>query len=273
MLNRREMLLGCATLALSKLPVISTAEDIPIRNGIPRVDYHVHIGGEISVDRAIEIAEQKQMKFGLLQHAGLKSQGFAITDNESLNAWVRSLEGKPVFKGIEAESVDWPSAFSKESLARLDYVQADPLGVPGKSGSPLQIWKPGFRPQGDVQSFMDRYAEFHVQRISTGRIHILAVPTYLPDTLVSDYDTLWTPKRMQIIVDAAVKKNVALEIESRFRVPRLNFLQIAKSAGAKFAFGSNYQTLDGIGDISYGLEMYKRLDLKPSQIFDPSKSA
>ena len=270
MLNRREMLLGCATLALAKLPAIPHAPDIPIRNGIPQVDFHVHVGGEISVNRAVEIAEQNRMRFGLLQHAGLKGGGYAITDDESLIAWVKSLEGKPVFKGIEAESVDWPSAFSKDALARLDYVQADPLGIPDKSGSPMQIWKSGFRPD-DVQSFMDRYAEFHVQRILTGPIHILAVPTYLPDTLVADYDLLWTSKRMQMIVDAALKKNVALEIETRFRVPHLSFLQVAKSAGVKFAFGSNYQTLDGIGDISYGVEMYQRLGLQPSQMFDPSR--
>jgi histidinol phosphatase-like PHP family hydrolase len=165
--------------------------------------------------------------------------------------------------------VDWMSAFSKDAIARLDYVQADALGFPDKSGSPMQIWKPGFRPD-NRQDFMDRYVDFHVQRISTEAIDILVVPTFLPDSLLSEYDRLWTPKRMRAVIGAAVKSNVALEIDTRFRVPRLRFLEMARAAGVRFSFGSNYQTLNGIGDISYCIEMYKRLGLTQSQIFHPS---
>jgi len=209
------------------------------------------------------------MKFGLLQHAGEQGHGYAVSDDASLNAWVRSLEGKPVFKGIEAETVNWMSAFSKEAIARLDYVQADALGMPDPSGAPMQIWRSDFRP-ANPQTFMDRYVDFQVQRISAEAIDIFVVATFLPATLLPDYDRLWTAKRIRAVVDAAVKNNVALEIDCRFQVPRFRFLDTAKAAGAKFSFGSNFQNPEGVGDISYCVEMYRRLALTPGQIFRPT---
>jgi histidinol phosphatase-like PHP family hydrolase len=72
------------------------------------------------------------------------------------------------------------------------------------------------------------------------------------------------------VVDAAIKFNVALEIDCQFRVPSLRFLQTAKSAGVVFAFGSNFQTAEKLGDISYCVDCYKRLGLTPKQFFCPA---
>ena len=161
------------------------------------------------------------------------------------------------------------SAFSKKAIATLDYVQADPFAVPDKSGAPMQIWRPEFRP-ADVQEFMDRYVDYHLLLITTHPIDILAVPTVLPDVLRPDYERLWTGQRIRTIVDALLKFSVALEIDSRFRVPSFRFLEVAKSAGVKFAFGSNYQNAVRLGDISYGIEMFKRLRLSSNQMFCPA---
>ena len=273
-LSRREMLAtGAAGLFSLVTPARSTARaaacDFPIRDGVPRVDYHAHVGDGISVDGAIKLSRQRGLKLGLLQHAGVKGHGYAVSDDEELDAWIRSLEGKSVFKGIEGEGTDWMSAFSKSAIARLDYVQADPLAVPDKSGTPMQIWRPEFRP-GDPQEFMDRYVDYHLRLITTHPIDILAVPTFLPEALRADYDRLWTARRARTIIDALVKFNVAFEIDSRFRVPSERLLQMAKSAGVTFAFGSNYQTAERLGDISYCVEMYRRLGLTTGQFFCPA---
>jgi len=268
MLNRREMLLASAAGSLSSLAAPVISDGIPIRGGIPRVDYHAHVGDEITVDRAIELSKQRGVKFGLLQHAGVKGRGYAVSDDEQLRTWIKSLEGKPVFVGIEGEGVDWPSAFSAAAIAKLDYAQSDPLGMPDRSGQVLRLWSPDFR-YDDAQEFMDRYTGFHVQLISTLPIDILAVPTFLPAVFRPDYDRLWTPKRMRTVIDAAVKHRVAIEIDCRFRVPSFQFLEMAKEARAKFAFGSNFQTVEGIGDISYCIEAYRRLGLTMKDLFRP----
>jgi histidinol phosphatase-like PHP family hydrolase len=266
--SRRDLLILTAAGAIS--PLVA-ADGVPIRDGVPQIDCHVHVGDEVIVDQAIVISHRRGMKFGLLQHAGVRGHGFAISDDASLRAWLRSLEGKPVFKGIEAESVDWVSVFSREAVVDLDYVQADALGMPDSSGAPMHIWQDDFRP-ANSQTFMDGYVDFQLQRIATEPIDIFAVPTFLPASLLFDYDRLWTPKRMGAIIDAAVKNNVAREIDCRFRVPRFRFLDMAHAAGAKFAFGSNYQDAAGLGDISYCVEMYRRLVLR-QQIFRPSATS
>ena len=67
MLSRREMILISATGMLSKLTAAFTADGIPVRDGIPRVDYHVHVGDEVSVDQAVELSKRRDVNFGLLQ--------------------------------------------------------------------------------------------------------------------------------------------------------------------------------------------------------------
>jgi hypothetical protein len=273
-LSRREMIalsaVGvCSLVAPAPAVLDAAACDFPIRDGVPAVDYHAHIGDGISIDQAVALARQRGLKFGLLQHAGVEGHGYAVSNDATLDAWIRSLEGRPVFKGIEGEGVDWMSAFSNAAIARLDYVQADPLAVPDTSGVPLQIWRPEYRP-ASPQAFMDRYVDYHLRLITAHPIDILAVPTFLPEVLRADYDRLWTLRRARTIIDALIKFDVALEIDSRFRVPSARFLEIAKSAGVKFAFGSNYQTADGLGDIGYGVEMYKRLRLSTDQFFCPA---
>jgi hypothetical protein len=271
----RRQLLAVGALEVSSLFASTAARarnvecDLPVRDGIPRVDYHVHIGDEITVEHAVQVAGERGIRFGLLQHAGVKGHGYAVSDDAQLSGWLRSLDGLPVFKGIEGEGVDWMSAFSKQAIAALDYVQADPLAVPDRTGAPMQIWRPEFRP-ANVQEFIDRYVDYHLLLITTHPIDILAVPTFLPDVLRPDYERLWTPQRTRAIVDALLTFNVALEIDSRFRVPGYRFLEIAKAAGVKFAFGSNYQMASRLGDISYGVDMFRRLRLSSSHIFCPA---
>ena len=62
---------------------------------------------------------------------------------------------------------------------------------------------------------MDRYVDYHLRLITTHPIDILAVTTFLPEILRADYDRLWTARRARTIIDALVKFNVALEIDSR----------------------------------------------------------
>ncbi len=75
---------------------------------------------------------------------------------------------------------------------------------------------------------------------------------------------------MRTVIDAAARYHVAIEINSRYRVPHLAFLEMAKAAGLKFSFGSNAHTADAIGIIDYGVEMYRKLGLKLDQFFRPA---
>jgi histidinol phosphatase-like PHP family hydrolase len=117
---------------------------------------------------------------------------------------------------------------------------------------------------------MDRYVDFHVEVMAKEPIDILANPTFLPGMLQPDFDKLWTERRMRTVIEAAKKYGVAIEVNSRYQVPRLAFLQMAKSAGLKFSFGSNMHTADGIGNIGYCVDMYRKVGLTRGQFFRPA---
>ena len=266
-LSRREALALGAAAAGSAWG--EEVQPIPVRNGVPQVDYHAHPESGMTVARAVEISQERGVKLGLVQHAGVKdsSSPERVSNDDELKAWIRSLEGKPVFKGIQAERMNWMSAFSKEVLAKPDHVLSDALTMPDKSGTLVKLWMPGFQTD-DAQDFMDRYVDFHEEVMAKQPMDILANPTFLPESL--DYEKLWTERRMRKVIDAAVRYHVAIEINSRYRVPRLAFLEMARDAGLKFSFGSNAHTAEGIGNIEYGVEMYRRLGLKVEQFFRPA---
>jgi histidinol phosphatase-like PHP family hydrolase len=238
-------------------------------DGIPLVDYHVHRDGT-TLERLLKISRQRGVKFGIVEHAGKKENDYPIilANDDELKSYLASLEGKPVYKGVQAEYLDWMSCFSKDVVARLDYILSDAMTIRGPDGRRLKMWSPAFE-VGDPQRFMDQYVDFHLEVIACEPIDILANPTWLPKAVEKQYDVLWTPKRFQKIVDAAVKHHVAIEINSQYLIPRIPLLRLAKAAGVKFSFGSNIRG-PNVGMLDYCVEMIKALGLKPADIFSPA---
>jgi len=239
------------------------------RADLPLVDYHVHRDGT-TLERLLEISVRRGVKFGIVEHAGTRENKYPIilSNDRELKDYIASLEGKPVYKGIQAEWLDWTTCFSKEVVAQLDYVLTDAMTFRDKDGRKVRLWDSGFKID-DAQDFMDRYADFHVEVMATEPIDILANVTYLPGPIAPQYDALWAPARMRKIIDAAVKHGVALEINSGYRLPRLAFLRMAKEAGAKFSFGSNLRGPE-VGRKDYWLEMIKALGLTRKDLFTPA---
>ena len=259
-MTRRTLLQSAA---MAGLPVRAATE-------LPWVDYHVHLDRTVTLEKAIELSAQRGVKFGIVEHAGSvdnKYEGL-ISNDEQMLGYIRRLDGKPVYKGIQAEGINWPRCFSKEVVAQLDYVLSDALTFPERDGKRVELWRPGVK-VGDKQDFMERYTDFNVQVIVKEPIDILANPTFLPEVIAAEHDELWSPSRMTRIIEAAVRHNVAIEINSRYRLPTLKFLRLAKTAGVKFSFGSNIHGMD-VGKLDYCREMARELNLTPKDLFAPA---
>jgi len=243
----------------------------PPKDELPLVDYHVHRDGT-TLEKLLAISRQKNVKFGVVEHAGTKENKYPVilSNDDELKQYIASLEGKPVYKGIQAEWLDWMTCFSKEVVAQLDYVLTDAWTLRDEAGKKVRMWDSGFR-VGDPEKFMDRYVDFHLELMDKEPIDILANPTWLPGGLQKQYEKLWTPKRVQKVIDAVLKYGVAVEISSQYLVPQLNWLRAAKAAGVKFSFGSNIRG-PGVGKSDYWLEAIKALGLKRSDIFTPAPS-
>jgi histidinol phosphatase-like PHP family hydrolase len=116
---------------------------------------------------------------------------------------------------------------------------------------------------------MDRYVA-HNLRVLSQQIQVWANPTYLPESLQARYDELWTNRRMDQLIAAAVQNGIAIEINARFRIPSATFIRRAKAAGAKFSFGSN-RHIDGVGEIDWCLKTAAQCGLTARDIFVPRR--
>jgi histidinol phosphatase-like PHP family hydrolase len=72
------------------------------------------------------------------------------------------------------------------------------------------------------------------------------------------------------VIRAAVKNQVAIEINNRYQIPSEKFIKLAKKEGAKFAFGTN-NTDSNMGDLDWCLKMKKKCRLEASDMFKAEK--
>lgn len=223
----------------------------------PLVDFHTHLKGGLTLEGVREHTWRTGINHGIAANCGL---GFAITNDAGLEAFRQSLAGQPVFVGMQAEGREWPSLFSPPAVARCDYVFTDSMTLTDTQGRRMRLWIKEEVDIPDPQRFMDRLVEVIEKIFDEEPIDIYANPTFLPEVLAANYDNLWTPARMQRVVDAAKRNGVAIELNSRYRLPGAAFVKLAKQAGLKFTLGIN-NTDASLGRAEYGLEMIQACGL------------
>ena len=231
----------------------------------PLIDFHAHVEGDFSLLAALDQANRLGVKLGMAAHGGCHEP---MNNDAALRKYLSSVASQPVFKGMQADGDDWMKCFSKEAVAELDYVLSDALTFTEKDGRLVHLWTPEAKIT-DKQDFMERYVDYNVRVIADEPIDIFANPTFLPEAIVKEYDNLWTEKRMRKIIDAAVKHNVAIEINSLYNIPSAKFLRMAKASGARFSFGSNAHNT-GVGKLDYSIQMGKELGLTRDDMFMPA---
>jgi hypothetical protein len=233
--------------------------------GFPLVDFHVHLKGELTIEEAVALSRRTGIRYGVAANCGLK---FPITDDSGAAEFVEGLKGQPVFIGMQAEGREWPRLFSKETIARFDYVFTDAMTIVDHRGRRARLWIKGEVDIPDKQAFMELLVRTIVGILDDEPIDIYVNPTYLPDVLAAEYDQLWTPARVAKVIDAAVRNGVAIEISNRLRLPKQALIKQAKQAGVKFTFGANNGDRN-LGRLEYGLEMIAECSLTPQDFWMP----
>ncbi len=114
---------------------------------------------------------------------------------------------------------------------------------------------------------MDQFVE-RIEKL-TGNANIWARATALPDALKADYDSLWTPERMDRVIKALKDGNIAMEINDRLHTPSAAFIQRAKAAGVRFTFGSDNTGPNDLGKLAYCIDMIQQCGLKPANMWTP----
>lgn len=235
-------------------------------HNFPVVDYHVHLKGGLTIEEALRESRRLGIQYGIAVNCGL---GFSITNDAGVKEFLDSMKGQPVFIAMQGEGREWVKMFSREAREQFDYVFTDGMTFTDDNGKRMRLWiKEEVGEIPDKERFMDMCVNRILGVLNNEPIDIYVNPTFLPEVMAADYDRLWTPERMQKVVDAAVKNNVAIEINNRYRLPHPAFIRLAKKAGAKFSFGTNNADRN-LGRIEYSLRMVKECGLTSQDIFIP----
>jgi hypothetical protein len=233
---------------------------------MPVIDFHVHLRGGMTVDKAIDRQAVTGINVGVLRNLG---KGWPLETDAQLKEFLDHVDGKPVFVGLQVNDRDWHTKHSLELLKRLDFVLADTMimPMPDDDSPPVKLFEPDQLTIDNAEAWMERYVK-HNLRVLAEPITILANPTWLPPIVEDQYDQLWTDQRMRQVIQAAVTNRVALEINAGSGYPRERFVRMAKRMGAKFSFGSNNFN-DRPIDMSRCLEAIEKYDLSPNDMYVP----
>jgi hypothetical protein len=234
-------------------------------NNFPMLDLHVHLKGGLSIEDALNYSNQVGIQYGIAANCGV---GFPIQDDQGIEDYLANMKGQPVFVAMQAEGREWVNTFSKEAVAKFDYVFSDCMTFTDDQGRRTRLWMPDEVWVDDPQAFMDMLVKRTVGVMSEG-IDIYVNPTYLPAVIADRYDELWTEERMMRVIQAAKTNNVAVEINSRFKLPSAKFVALAKKSGVKFTLGTNNGGADDLGRLEYSLEIIRDCKLSWTDMFVP----
>ena len=236
-------------------------------NGYDIVDYHAHLKGGLTIEELLNHSKKTGIGYGVAFNAGI---GFPITNDSTLLANYKTYKDYPVYMAMQAEGREWVDMFKKENINTFDYVFTDAMTWTDNKGRRMRLWMPEEVFVDNKDDFMDQLVNKIVGVMENEPIDIYVNSTFLPDLLQAEYDALWTNERMDKIIKAAVKNNIAIEINARYKIPSAKFIKKAKAAGAKFSMGTN--NIDKkLGTLDYAIEMIEVCGLKPDDFFKPKK--
>ena len=271
--SRRQFLSGAAAVVASATRPFSASGQTANESGVgfPLTDFHVHLNSATLEQVAASAQASGGVKYGIVEHAGTKENDYPIvlSNDKELQDWIAKLDAKPVYKGVQAEWIDWMPCFSKDVFAQLDYVLTDSMTVRDASGKRVKAWTAAYVPGDDAEAFMKMYVDWNVEILEREPLDIFSHPTWLPTKFNRDFDKLWTPERMKTLVDALKRTGTACEIDAGMRLPKQPFLQMAKEAGVKFSIGSNGQGRT-ISQLAFATDLIKALGLTEKDMFVPA---
>lgn len=207
------------------------------------VNYHIHYRNGMTPEKAAIRELRTGIRSAILENHG---RGWPLSDDAKILAFIEEVEkvrAEPRFSsvklpvGIQVNDRDWMKQIDPKVREKLDFVLADTMIMKRDSDKqPQKLWL--VDTIDDPEKWMEDYMN-HNRQILGEPIDILANPTYLPKPIEHLYDKLWTEDRMKEIIQLAVDRGIAIEIQATSNFPNVTFLKLAKERGAKFSFGTN----------------------------------
>jgi len=169
---------------------------------------------------------------------------------------------------MQAEGREWLDLFSPELIEKFDYVFTDAMTWTNSRGNRMRLWIPAETDVGEPEDFMEQLV-WQIEKILTEPIAIYVNPTYLPEEIADRYEELWTDERIDRVIRALKENGVALELNSRYKLPGKRFIQRAKEEGVKFAMGTNNTKAEDMGRLDWSIKMVHDFNLQSSDMYLP----
>ena len=254
------------SVVVTKQDALADVIDSLNQREFPMIDYHVHLKGGLTMEQARQHARDNGFSYGVAANCGLK---FPVTNDSTLNSYLKSIQAEPVFKAMQCEGREWVTLFTPEAVSGFDYIFTDGMTWTDDKGRRMRLWIPEETFVDNDQQFMEMFVG-KIEAIMEGEpVDIYVNPTYLPAPLAPRYDELWTKERMDRVINVLLKNQVALEINARYKIPSIAFLKRAKQAGLKFTFGTNNAKNDDLNRLEYCVRVIKEVGLTPDDMFQP----
>ena len=233
---------------------------------IPVMDYHVHLKGDLSAEKAQKQSRKYGINYGIAVNCG---KDFPVHTDALALEFLKQNADMPYIVVMQAEGREWMKLISAPVRKKFAYAFTDAMTFEDYNGNRVHLWKPDEVKIKDKQAYMDMIVEKICGTVQEPA-DIYANATYLPAELMGEYAALWTPERRKKVLDALQKGGMALEISAKYKIPDAIFIKEAKKRGIKFTFGSNNEN-SNFGKLEYCLKMQKECGLTAEDFFVPNK--
>lgn len=260
-------------------PVDESTDDIIRLQQIdfPVIDYHVHLKGDLTADMALAKSKNYGINYGIGPNAygpkkeGEGGSGLVLTSAQEMEQYWQSVKDWPFMRPLQGDGRKWSRSFPPELLDKFDYIFTDGMYVYDR-GRLVRLWHPEeVNIDIPVQKYMDLIVDETVHIFENDPADFSANPFYLPGVIADDFDKLWTDERVDRILNVLKKNNIALEINSRYKLPSKRIILKAKAMGLKFTFGTN-NTDSNFGRLEYSTQMVRECGIKAEDMWFPSMS-
>jgi len=238
------------------------------QRNFPVVDYHVHIPRGMSLEDLHTKSLEEGIEFGIAINCGI---GFQIQTDEAAKEFINANRHYPFWFAMQGEGREWVETFTKETRELFDYVLTDHLTFHDHKGRRTRLWV-----NNEViidipaQEYMDMIVDRTIKMLNEEPIHIWANPTLLGNAMMEDYDKFWTDERVAQVIKALLDNDIALEINARYRLPTARIIRAAKSAGVKFALGTNNSNVQQLDRLAYPIQMIHECGLTIDDMWFPN---
>lgn len=257
------------------MPPVDEQKDGAIRlqqQNFPVIDYHVHLKGGLTLEMARAKSMNYGIDYGISINLGEGGIGTMLPDDSAATAYCKEMKSVPFLLGAQGEGRRWIAKFTRPVLDGFDYLFTDALTIVDK-GRICRIYRPEeVRLDGRTkEQYMDMLVDQIVKILTNEPVDFYANPTFLPEIMQDEYDKYWTEARINRVLDVLQKNGIALEINSRYRLPSYKIIRMAKERGLKFTFGTNNETPD-FGRSEYAIGAVEKCGLTAGDIWFPTMS-